>query len=104
MKTPKRLRRSRNSSGTAICPICLLSAILHEHHINGRDIPDANKSWNLVSICPNCHVLTHENCIIIEGWFTTTEGRKLIWHRKDEKSITDNNTKPHIINRKRINI
>ena len=96
---PKRLRKIKNSSGIANCTICNVKTFLVEHHINGKKIPNYDEDWNRTSICDNCHRLIHEGQIIIEGWFTTTNGRKLLWHQKGEKGITDNVSSPHIINR-----
>ena len=56
-----------------------------EHHIRGRDIPNANKQFNLASVCPCCHDDIHIGIeVVLEGWFSTTSGRKLFWHRKGE--------------------
>lgn len=93
----KETRRKLNRSGREKCIICKKGAILVSHHIFGRDIPNFNKPWNLADICPNCHILVHSGEIIIEGWFSTTEGRELLWHYKGEEGITENEAKPYII-------
>jgi uncharacterized protein YlaI len=99
MKISNRLLKIKNSSGTSNCSICNLKTILIDHHINGRKIKDYNKPWNRAAICDNCHRLIHEGNIIVEGWFMTTEGRRLIWYNEGEKSLTDNNSSPYIIKR-----
>ncbi len=78
-----------NSSGKYPCNICQNLEILEEHHINGRNIPNFNKKWNIANICPNCHTKIHKSLIIIEKWLETTEGRTLIFHKIGEKAITD---------------
>ena len=99
MKIPKRLRKLRNASGKECCAICNTQQFLIEHYINGRDIPNYNAPWNTCHICDNDHRLVHEGKIIISGWFDTTEGRKLIWHYKDEKSDMLEDSNPYIIRR-----
>ena len=79
----KNIRKSRRS-GNQECPICECTAALVEHHLNGRDVPRWNEPWNIAAICPNCHDKTHLGDVIIEGWFSTTKGRELIWRLKDE--------------------
>jgi len=71
--------------------------LLDRHHINGRDIPNWDADWNVVYVSPNTHRLIHEGKIIIEGWFTTTSGRELIWHYNNEESISGRDSIPHII-------
>ena len=74
--------RKQNRSGTYPCEICKQIVPLVEHHINGRDIPNWNKPWNIVWICPNCHDKIHMTPpkIIIQGWYMTTTGRVLIFN------------------------
>ena len=91
------VRKSLNKSGGCSCQICGEKTILQTHHIEGRDIPNANHSSNLVSICPNCHGLCHWGEIIIEKWTMTSVGMELIWHKKGEESLTGKNSTPHII-------
>ena len=81
----KKAVRKCNRSGTQPCAICEKVRILVEHHINGRDIPNAEAQWNRVWICATCHDEVHAGLKILEGWFSTTEGRKLIWREKGEK-------------------
>lgn len=88
-------------SGNQMCPIDKnYKGPLDKHHINGRKVKNWDGEWNVVYVSPNTHRLIHEGEIIIEGWFTTSDGRELIWHRKNEKSITGENSEPHKITRK----
>jgi hypothetical protein len=87
-------------SGMERCPIdTLYTGPLEKHHINGRDIRNSESDWNIVYISPNTHRLVHEGIIIIEGWFNTSTGRELIWHKVEEEGITGQEAKPHIIKR-----
>jgi hypothetical protein len=90
-------RRELNRTGKMECPICKSERILVQHHINGRKIPNAEHPSNKVDICDSCHREVHEGLVEIEGWFMTTGGKELIWHKKGQKSLTGNKTKPHII-------
>ena len=71
-----------------ICEICSIKIIINEHHIQSLSKKGNNKKWNKINICPNCHRLIHIGEIIIEGKFLTTDGYKILWHYKDNKSIT----------------
>jgi hypothetical protein len=93
----KKIKKVMNRSGTRICPICQEKQILVEHHINGRDIPNPNQWSNLADICDNCHRRVHEGIIVIEGWFTTTDGKELLWHYSKDQSFSGQDSKPHII-------
>jgi uncharacterized protein YlaI len=76
----KKLRKIICNSGKEYCQICNKKEYLVEHHINGRKVDDYDGDWNKTYICPNCHNEVHRNLIIIEGWFQTTDGRKLLYH------------------------
>jgi hypothetical protein len=93
----RKVKRAKNRSGKFPCEICKNPNFLVEHHINGRDIPNANHPSNLVSICSNCHMLIHSGKIIIEKWVVTSEGRILFWHPVEESSFTGEDSSPHII-------
>jgi len=95
----KKIRSTINISGKCSCDICGQDIPLVTHHINGRNIPNAEHDSNLVHICPNCHYDIHLGNIILESWFMTTSGRELIWHKNGEKSITGKEAKPFIIPR-----
>jgi uncharacterized protein YlaI len=84
----KKNTRKSKRSGIRSCEICEVVTPLQEHHLRGRKIPNANSSFNLTWICPTCHDRTHLGLIIIEGWFSTTDGEELIWHNEGEPSIT----------------
>lgn len=93
----KRIRKAFNRSGVQTCNICKERHILVEHHIQGREIPNANHSSNLTSLCENCHRLTHEGEIVIEKWVMTTDGLQLLWHKKGEQSFSGDNANPYLI-------
>ena len=95
--TTKKSRKRRNKSGRSTCDICREVQPLETHHINGRKIPDAEKSWNLADLCPNCHTKVHLGQIIIERWLRTTSGLELFWHQKDEENFSGEQAKPYII-------
>jgi hypothetical protein len=87
-----------NRSGTCRCDICHKKGIpLEEHHINGKDIINPNHASNLTKLCPDCHTLIHNGVVIIEGWFTTTNGLELLWHSLDKSSFSGQDSKPYII-------
>lgn len=88
--------KKRNASGKFPCSVCSLVSFLHTHHIQGREIPNANHWSNLVSVCPNCHDAIHRGEVVIEGWISTTDGKMLIWHKKGEESFTGNDATPHL--------
>lgn len=90
----KKNERKMKRSGNSECPICLLTTKLCRHHINGRDIPRAEDSSNIAWVCPNCHDAIHEGDVIIEGWFMTTDGRELIWRRREDDAITGMESAP----------
>ena len=73
---------------------------LTRHHIHGRDIPNWDDDWNVAYVSPNTHRLIHEGEIIVEGWFLTSGGKELIWHRKGQTGITGREAKPPLIERK----
>ena len=95
-KTQK-VRKQINRSGKNPCQICGEPHILQTHHIDGRDIPNANHSSNLADLCPTCHNNVHWGEVIIERWVMTSSGMELIWHKKGEESLTGDNSSPHLI-------
>lgn len=96
----KRIRKIFNRSGNGKCNICKKSEILVEHHIEGRDIPNANHPSNIVSICSNCHRLVHEGEVVIEKWIMSTSGHELLWHKKGEPSFSGQDSTTYIIPKK----
>lgn len=96
-RIPKRLRKKVNRSRTKPCDICEKKDRLEEHHLRGRKIPDPNHPSNICAICSSCHTLIHEGIIIIEDWMLTSEGRKLIWHSVDKKSVSGKNAESYIV-------
>ena len=97
-----KLSKQAKRSGTMLCPICKEQEILVDHHLSGRKIHNAQRRFNRSDICNNCHFKIHSNLIILEGWFMTTDGWKLLWHSADEESITGQSATPHIIQVKNV--
>lgn len=85
-----------NNTGNALCDVCHNPNLLVEHHIRGRNIPNPNHKSNLCYICSNCHFEIHKGKKIIEGWLTTTSGPELIWHFKNEESLTNDDAIVHL--------
>ena len=69
------------------CEICNGRAF-QKHHIISKCFGGNNKPENTCMLCANCHTLVHKDEIVLEGRFMTTEGYKLIFHKKEEASIT----------------
>lgn len=97
MKEPEHLRKVANRSGSRPCAVCGVSRILVEHHLRGREIPNANAPSNVCNVCDNCHRDLHEGRIVIEGFFVTTTGRKLFWHCAGETGVTGESVRPYLI-------
>ena len=88
-------------SGFGKCPIDKnYEGGLEKHHLNGRSINNWDTPWNVAYVSPNTHRMIHEGEIIIEGWVESSDGRILMWHKKNEKNITGMTTKPHLIKRR----
>ena len=82
--------KKRNKSKTYPCDICGAIEYLESHHIDGRNIKNYNKEFNVCHICPNCHNKVHWGDIIIEQWVMTTVGAQLLWRScNEEKLIRD---------------
>lgn len=96
-KRSRKVIKERNRSGKQLCPICNRKEILVEHHIEGRNIPNANNPSNLAYICANDHQKIHEGLIIIEKWAMTTKGKELIWHNVGDANFTGVEAKPYRI-------
>ena len=92
----KKVLREANRSGKMPCQICSSPELLVCHHINGREIQGAEEEWNKCYICSNDHSKIHAGIIIIEGWFTTNQGRTLLWHYNGDESITGTEAKPYV--------
>lgn len=90
----KDARKELNRSCNELCQICNKPEILIEHHINGRNVEDFDKAWNLCYICANCHNKVHFGHILIEGWFGSTDGLQLIWRHVNEETITGSTSTP----------
>ena len=91
----RKLRRKLNSSGKQTCEICKEQNFLVQHHIQGRDVKNPNKHYNLANICNNCHFKVHRGDIIIEKRVMTTMGEVLLWHFHTDPSITGEDSHPH---------
>jgi len=87
----KKIRKIINKSGKAKCLICNKQHPLEEHHIAGRKIPNCNHPSNLCNICPNCHTRIHLGQLILEGWFKTTNGTELLWHKIGQENFSGKN-------------
>jgi thiamine kinase-like enzyme len=68
--------------------------ILVEHHINGRKVRRANENWNIAWVCASCHDDVHAGNVIIEGWYSTSAGRELVWRRKGELPKLNDGAQP----------
>lgn len=71
------------------CEICNTRTYLDKHHIISRSNGGTNDEYNITHVCPNCHRKIHKGDIIIEGRFMSCTGYILVWHYKNEKSITN---------------
>lgn len=81
-------RRQLNATGKQPCEVCREQHFLVQHHILGRNIARANDHNNLANVCSNCHLKIHRGDIIIEKRAMTTRGYMLLWHKKEEQSIS----------------
>lgn len=70
-----------------VCRVCGNKAH-HRHHIISKSLGGKNTKDNLVELCASCHHEIHTGFIIVEGFFLTTSGYTLLWHKKGESSIT----------------
>ena len=72
-----------------ICEICKQEYdFCKYHHIQSRCYNGSNKSYNRVYVCDKHHELVHYGIIIIEGWFSSINGKILIWRKLGETTIT----------------
>lgn len=90
----KAAKRKLMRSGTQVCPISGYRGRLVKHHINGRDVKNADGEWNVVWVSPTVHDEIHTGRIVIEAWFMTSTGRELIWRRVEDISITGEESAP----------
>ena len=90
----RKIKRIMNRTGLEKCEICGQEAILEQHHIRGRKIPNPNHPNNISNLCANCHKKIHNGIIVLEGHMMTTDGYQLIWHHYKEPSLTGNDAKP----------
>jgi 5-methylcytosine-specific restriction endonuclease McrA len=91
----RKTRRKLNATGKYPCEICQECNFLVQHHIQGRDIKNANKHSNLANICSNCHLKVHKAEIVIEKRVMTTSGEVLMWHKVNESSVTGEDAIPY---------
>lgn len=85
------------ASGVMPCEVCKQPNILVTHHINGREIQNAEHQSNKVNICANCHNEIHYGKIIVEKWVMTSGGPQLFWHKKGEASFTGEDSTPNLL-------
>jgi hypothetical protein len=90
----KKARRKAARAGTAPCAVCGRSRALVEHHIRGREGKDAGAAWNLAWVCPDCHDDIHRGDVLLEGWFGTSGGRRLHWHRRGDPDVAGPGIEP----------
>lgn len=65
------------------CEVCSENnkKILDAHHVIPRSDPrSTDKRDNLICVCSNCHRRIHAGEVIIEGWYSTTQGKVWFWH------------------------
>ena len=96
----KKSQRQIARSGSGVCPICDEQRLLVEHHIHGREVRDWDKPWNRCYICANCHDDVHAGEVLIEGWFSTTNGQQLIHRKKGEPEICGPAAQPNLYGEK----
>lgn len=70
------------------CEICNNYRPLEEYHIKSRSKGGSENRFNKTNICSNCHKLVHYGLIIIEGYFQSTLGNRLVWRKLNEESVT----------------
>lgn len=71
------------------CEICKTNKYRHKHHIISKCYGGTNEPYNIALLCANCHHDVHSGAIVIEGRFLTTQGYMLIYHKSNEKTITN---------------
>ena len=91
----RRQQRQLNATGKHACEVCYEQHFLVQHHILGRDVQRANDHSNLANVCSNCHLKIHRGEIVVEKRTMTTSGYMLLWHKKEEESITGVNSLPY---------
>ena len=79
--------------------MCFEAAPLVKHHIYGREVKGFDRKSHTCWICATCHDRLHKekgekSRIVLEGWYSTTGGRLLVWHNEGEPSITGNAIDP----------
>ena len=71
------------------CEVCQGTySKLITHHIQSKSHGGKNNKYNLTNICPNCHMLVHNNKIILEGKVLTTAGMRVVWRLPDTETVT----------------
>lgn len=61
---------------------------LDTHHIHSKCYGGGNQIWNKCKLCPNCHRKIHVGELVLEGWWSSSNGRILVYRAKNEPSIT----------------
>lgn len=79
-----------------LCEICGYSGFLEKHHIHSKSMGGNNAKSNLANLCPTCHNEVHRGLIVLEGKFRTTDGIKLIYHKKEEAPIIPDRELPKV--------
>jgi hypothetical protein len=62
-------------------------ALLHCHRILPGEEGGRYTDGNVVVVCSNCHNRVHDGQIVIERWYNTTGGKKVLhfWENEEEK-------------------
>lgn len=63
---------------------------IHSHHIVPKELGGSDKSFNRISVCPNCHTriyvekstsgmhsIRNKNSVVLKTWLLSTDGRVL---------------------------
>ena len=90
----KQNERKAGRSGIQECDITGEPVPLVKHHMRGRTIKNYDADFNVAWVSATTHDLIHRGDIILEGWMMTSDGRALIWHKRNEQSITGNDLAP----------
>jgi DNA mismatch repair protein MutS len=75
------------------CEVCGSTKGLETHHINHQATftgPEKglHAPHNLTTLCAVCHDDHHGGRLVIEGWEETSAGRRLIWSRPEQISLS----------------
>lgn len=84
-----------------LCDLCYdVQPFLDAHHVISQSKGGTNEKSNIANICPNCHRKVHLGLLILEGWFQTTNGYRLLHHFNDAAPLTNELPDTHIFGEK----